>query len=201
MSVIFGRYFIHWVFTNRCSKSRPIRNSNVLYEVGIAHACRLPEEVILLRSDNDPLDFDIAGVRVHRYDPTNKEKAVEDINDLISRSLKSIDDRKYIAVEKAVQTLDATMYLLLQESLADIPHPPMRTMADMISNTNRIAAINHMLRSGLLVSKFRELTPDTFDMPANKIISYVSTPFGRSVLAKANEKNKGKHALYQNKPN
>lgn len=35
-------------------KNKPIRNANVLYEVGIAHACRLPEEVILLRSDNEP---------------------------------------------------------------------------------------------------------------------------------------------------
>lgn len=28
---------------------RPVRNSNVLYEVGLAHACRRPEEVVLFR--------------------------------------------------------------------------------------------------------------------------------------------------------
>lgn len=170
-------------------KNKPVRNVNVLYEVGIAHASRLPEEVILLRSDKDPLDFDIAGVRVHRYDPENKKQAIEVVTNLIMSSLKSIDDRKHIAVEKAVQALDVTMYFLLQESLVDIQHPGMQTMKDVLSNIERLAAINRMLSSGLFKAKFKELTPDTFDMPFNEVISYVSTPFGRSVLAKAREKN------------
>lgn len=37
---------------------KPIRNGNVMYEVGLAQAVRLPEEVILFRSDTDPLLFD-----------------------------------------------------------------------------------------------------------------------------------------------
>ena len=37
----------------------PFRNGNVMYEVGIAHACRLPEEVLLFRSDRDDLLFDV----------------------------------------------------------------------------------------------------------------------------------------------
>ncbi|MEA3323966.1 MAG: hypothetical protein U9Q37_02350 [Euryarchaeota archaeon] len=48
---------------------KPIRNANVLYEVGLAHAIRLPEEVILFRSDEDQLIFDITNVRVNSYDP------------------------------------------------------------------------------------------------------------------------------------
>jgi hypothetical protein len=55
-------------------RSRPIRNSNVMYELGIAHAARLPEEVIIVRTDADHLDFDIAGVRVHQY-PADVEAA------------------------------------------------------------------------------------------------------------------------------
>jgi hypothetical protein len=31
---------------------RPVRNGNVMYEVGLAHAARLPEEVLLFRSDS-----------------------------------------------------------------------------------------------------------------------------------------------------
>ena len=44
-------------------------NANVLYEVGLAHALRAPEQVLLFRSDADPLLFDVSGIRVHTYDP------------------------------------------------------------------------------------------------------------------------------------
>ena len=40
----------------------PIRNGNVMYEIGLAHAVRLPEEVLLFRSDSDRLLFDLANV-------------------------------------------------------------------------------------------------------------------------------------------
>jgi len=53
---------------------RPVRNGNVLYEVGIAHAVRLAEEVILFRSDNDPLLFDMANVRVNFISLRNPRK-------------------------------------------------------------------------------------------------------------------------------
>ena len=48
-------------------EDKPIRNGNVMYEVGLAHATRLPEEVILFRSDSDELLFDVANVRINRY--------------------------------------------------------------------------------------------------------------------------------------
>ena len=47
------------------------RNANVLYEVGIAQAVRLPTEILLFRSDSDPLLFDISNIRVNRYDPND----------------------------------------------------------------------------------------------------------------------------------
>src|SRR5439155_14340007 len=44
-------------------EGRPIRNANVLYEIGLAHATRLPQEVVLFRSDEQELLFDVANVR------------------------------------------------------------------------------------------------------------------------------------------
>src|SRR5689334_10021836 len=32
----------------------PQRNGNVMWELGIAHVMRLPDEVVVIRSDNDP---------------------------------------------------------------------------------------------------------------------------------------------------
>ena len=46
-----------------------VRNANVLYEVGMAHAARQPQEVLLFRSDSDRLLFDVSNVRVNAFHP------------------------------------------------------------------------------------------------------------------------------------
>ena len=175
--------------------NKPIRNSNVLYEVGLAHACRLPEEVVLLRSDDDQLDFDISGVRVHKYDPDNIEESIELVSNLISQALKSVDDRKRILVENTTKLLDVTMYFLLQQAIKDIPHPSTQTMRDVLSNTERITAINRMLGLGMLEAIFKELTPELFNSPANEAAIYRITPFGNAVLMRVREKNNFNDAL------
>jgi hypothetical protein len=50
------------------------RSANVMYEVGLAHAVREPHEVILFRSDDERLLFDMANVRVNRYDPRRQPR-------------------------------------------------------------------------------------------------------------------------------
>lgn len=57
------------LFLGEISSVAHVRNGNVMYEVGIAHATRLPEEVILFRADSDPLPFDVQGINVNSYDP------------------------------------------------------------------------------------------------------------------------------------
>src|SRR5262249_18438352 len=46
-----------------------VHNSNVMYEVGIAHAVRQPQEVLLFRSDHGELPFDVSPIKVNFYDP------------------------------------------------------------------------------------------------------------------------------------
>ena len=175
--------------------NKPVRNANVLYEVGLAHACRLPEEVILLRSDNDQLDFDISGVRVHRYNPDNIEESIESVVNLMLEALKSIDDRKRISVENASRSVDVTMYYLLQESLKNIPHPSTRTMGEVLSNTERVTAINRLLGLSMFETVFKECTPELFKGPANEVASYKITHFGRAVLMNIREKNNFNNAI------
>jgi hypothetical protein len=42
--------------------AQPLRNGNVMYEVGIALACRQPSEVLIIKSDKDKMLFDISTV-------------------------------------------------------------------------------------------------------------------------------------------
>ena len=52
-------------------KDRWARNGNVMYEVGLAIACRQPVEVMLVRDDERPLLFDVSHIPVLRFDPND----------------------------------------------------------------------------------------------------------------------------------
>ena len=66
--LIFGDISVMFVH-EEAERRLPVRNANVMYEVGLAHTARLPEEVILFRSDNEYLPFDVMNIRVNSYDP------------------------------------------------------------------------------------------------------------------------------------
>jgi hypothetical protein len=167
--------------------NRPIRNANVLYEVGLAHACRLPEEVILIRSDDDQLDFDISGVRVHKYNPDNVEEAIQNVRELLRGALSSINDRKRLITEKIAKQIDGSMYLhLLKSSLRPIEHPKGMSMAEVVELT----ALNRLLSIGTIESNFIEVTQEMNRLPIPQLVKYKITPFGKVVLNWINEKNK-----------
>lgn len=85
----------------------PFRNGNVMYELGIAHAIRLPCEVVTFRSDNDPLLFDVLNVRVNRYDPDRAPKEARgQVADAIRDALSETDLRKAATVRRATDALD-----------------------------------------------------------------------------------------------
>jgi hypothetical protein len=110
---------------------RPVRNASVLYEVGLAHATRLPEEVALLRSDSKELLFDVMNVRVLEYDPDqNPEAARSIVADAIVQSLRELDLKKSLTVRRAAESLDVHSWFLLLEaaSVGVIHHPPVKTM-------------------------------------------------------------------------
>jgi len=81
---------------------RAIRNANVLYEVGLAHAQRLPEEVLLFRSDNDNLLFDVANVRVNTYAPDQApDEARKLISDCVEAALREVDLRRNLSDQRS----------------------------------------------------------------------------------------------------
>ncbi len=46
-----------------------------MWELGIAHVVRLPDEVIVVRSDSDPSIFDLTQFRAFQYDPDDEVEA------------------------------------------------------------------------------------------------------------------------------
>ena len=141
----------------------PIRNGNVMYEVGLAQAVRLPEEVLLYRSDNDRLLFDTANIRVNTYSPDDApEKARTQLADALIAALREIDLRKHLAVKKASEALDYPSWWLLAQSQSKdgVVHPTMRNMGEALGNASRAAAIARLLEIGALRTTYLKVTPE-----------------------------------------
>lgn len=174
---------------------KPIRNSNVMYEVGLAHAVRLPEEVVLFRSDDDPIIFDMANIRINKYDPDGDPVFAESkiINTIID-ALKERDLRKNLAIKKATEALDYACYMVLLAATKTgwiIKHPVIRTMGDVMGNASKVVAINKLLDLGLIRTEYVKYSVeeiragDPNRRPGEEILTYRVTTFGEYVLKNA----------------
>jgi hypothetical protein len=73
----------------RDSKSgHPYRNGNVMYEVGIALACRHPSEVFLVRDDSDKFLFDLSAIPHMKIDFTDIQVAQRTLEDALTDKLR-----------------------------------------------------------------------------------------------------------------
>lgn len=168
---------------------RVMRNENVMYEVGIAHATRLPEEVLLFRSDSDTLLFDLSNIRVNRYDPDRKpEQARELVSRCIAESLLELELKRHLAVRKAAEALDEpSWWLLVQlQSEPSVSHPERRTIGQALGSVSREAAIGRLLGLGIIRTRYVDLRRgdlaeflDTKGMP---VLDYECTEFGTAVF-------------------
>lgn len=71
----------------------PYRNANVMYEVGLALACRQSSEVLLVRDDEDKFLFDVSTVPHKKIDFADIPKArVELVEELTAR----LGEQKYV---------------------------------------------------------------------------------------------------------
>lgn len=85
---------------------RGARNGNVMYELGLAHAIRHPEEVLIVRADSDPLLFDVANIRVHKYDAGDTTGSKNGLVEILTHLRSGITSLKTIVLEKTVGMLD-----------------------------------------------------------------------------------------------
>lgn len=167
---------------------RPVRNGNVLYEIGLAHATRLPEEVALLRSDHQELLFDVMNVRVLEYDPDGAPAAAQTlVSDAIVQSLRELDLARSLSVRRAAESLDVHSWFLLLEAHAagQLHHPPVRTMRDALGGITRRQAIDRLLETGAFRAEIVKLTPELLagppEPPIERLVAYKVTEFGATV--------------------
>ena len=169
-------------------KGHPIRNENVLYEVGIAHSRRLAEEVVLFRSDNDPLMFDLANVRVNHYDPDgDPEEAIRLVKQALESAIKEIDLQRHFSVQQAVDSLSLDCRQLLLnwgfkgKKLMVYPFKGMDHKYGTAPIVERSNTVRHLLDLGVLGARYPEIEGSSREGDEIKD-EYLITPFGKVVI-------------------
>lgn len=155
---------------------RAYRNGNVMYEVGIALACRQPAEVLLVRDDEDAFLFDVSTVPHKKIDFTDAVEA----RDILSEELRQrLKEQKYVndaRVELAIAHLSPSDFLLLHQFTFNLDADYRVTIS--LDNTGSITAlsINRLLDKQILMT--RNLSE------AQGTVPYALTPFGKAVVKK-----------------
>ncbi len=130
-------------------KWRGQRNGNVMYEVGLAHAVRQATEVLLIRSDREPINFDVAQIRVHPYDRDDLEETRRQLAPLLADLLRQVEQEKSLKVQRAIDLLDTDAIRYLSERAVRGPFsgPAPETMGEelvSISNRAALARLQHL---------------------------------------------------------
>lgn len=96
------------------------RNGNVMYEVGLALACRQSSEVLLVRDDRDDFLFDVSTIPHMNVDFTKSKSAITNLRRALIERLK---EQKYIndaRVQLAIAGLSHIEFKMLKE-IAEFP--------------------------------------------------------------------------------
>lgn len=142
-----------------------VRNQNVMYELGLAHAWRNKEEVIIIRDDNGRLPFDVQSMGVVNYNINDTQSAIDEIKKTISFRLQEIERSQKSMVRKAAESLNIQAHNVLIGSRGKIFHD-----ANFDPN-DKILAIPLLLNLGLV-----EMLTD------GKGYGYHPTQLGREVI-------------------
>ena len=124
----------------------PVRNAKVLYELGLAHAIRRPEEVVVVRSDSDPLLFDVSGIRVHSYDPDgNPGEAEQRVVTLLSDAFAfgTLGDKWVI--ENAIASLDPVSIGVLLRIMGLSMGPDFEDLRRLARDSRFLSTIHRLL--------------------------------------------------------
>ena len=152
------------------------RNGNVMYEVGLAHAVRQSSEILLIRSDDEEINFDIAQINVHRYRRDDLQLTKTQIAQWVADLLRQIRQEKSLKVQKAIELLDsdATKYLSEMAVHGSFTGPSPKTMGEELIAISNRAALSRLQQLGII----RAIPIDD-----KKAIAFSLTRFGCSVAS------------------
>jgi len=128
------------------------RNGNVMYEVGLTHALRQVEEIILVRCDNEEINFDLAGIRVNQYEREDIKSTRSLFARLVADSLRAVNQSKSLKVQRAIDALDidSLEYLTLFGKDIGFVGPNPNTMSEVLVSVSKKAALARLQSLGII---------------------------------------------------
>ena len=166
----------------------PQRNGNVMWELGVAHVMRMPDEVILIRSDRDRNIFDLTQLRAFDYDAEDFTASRDFLKTLMQDRLQSIDQAKSDHVKMCAQTLDYPSWNLLLKACfsGELTAPVIRTTGDALRGISILPAIQRLLDMRVISAVFPRATPEILrmpiDTPAEALLNYKITSLGHAIV-------------------
>lgn len=112
----------------------PYRNGNVMYEVGLALACRQPSDVLLIRDDHDDFLFDVSTVPHLTIDFTDTNAARQKLLEELSKRLKEQQFVNDARVQIAFASLSGEEVILLKQMKELGPNGVLGTTVKKITN-------------------------------------------------------------------
>ena len=153
------------------------RNGNVMYEVGLAHALRQATEVLLIRSDREPISFDVSGIKIYDYDQADLSGARQRLASLIKGHLEQIEQFRSLKVQFAIRSLDGDCLKILN-AFASVPYfsdpQPKFAMQEAVFVPFKMAAAK-LLELGITYCDYNH---------ASARYAYHWTEFGYAVMQK-----------------
>lgn len=153
------------------------RNSNVMFEVGLALACRQPVEVVLVRDDQEKILFDVSHISVKQFDPS----AISDSTQLIrSLLLDRLRERELLMDLRLRKTLESLSQFEISTIIANSHHERLTWGGDSLPSAVAMAMPDLLQKQVVRLSHVRtRTTPDI----------YVWTQFGRVIADKLRDAN------------
>lgn len=155
------------------------RNANAMYELGLAHALRRPQELVVVRSDHEKINFDVASIKIQDYELSDLPAARQRFSQLLNEGVIQIDQVKHLKVTQAEESLDGdTLSLMVRRGKAEyfsVTNPTtMRDVMGQIAGGEK-DSVRHMLSLGIIRSD-SNLAAGAY--------AYHWTEFGKAVLKK-----------------
>ncbi len=125
------------------------RNGNVMYELGLALACRQPSEVLIIRDDHDKFLFDVSTIPHKQMNFAEAAQAKTELADELSGRLREISHLNDARLHVAAATLSAPERTIIK---AFGKYTPDETFWLQETNFATLAAIPRLLDKQLLVT-------------------------------------------------